>query len=296
MSMNASVRIVEPRRMPDEGAIRKQHGVTRRWFVLLVALMVLVAVALIAWVFFIASIDKATVAALAPAANLTLVLAPVLAAAAGVERTLETLFNIIENSWKSLVAYLGRGLRWLNSAQLEVSASRQWLAEVSARYNEELHSLKIKDGMSVSDLSNEMQDKISAATTMMKSGRETFDRCRKQSRKRDYIGWIPERQSRGFDCAWPDHRCDRGYTGSTANVRHAGGGQCARTCRCFHHRSGDRHRFIPGSLTGRHLAADQRDTGWGEGVSEPSRNAVHRPKDDGGEADFRAARCRAKGG
>jgi len=175
MSMNVSVPAPEPRGMPNAEAIWRQHNVTKRWFMLLVALMVLVTVALIVWVFFIASIQKATVAILGPAANLTLALAPVLAAAAGVERTLETTFNIIENSWKSLVAYLGRGLRWLNSAQLEVEASRQWLAEVSARYNEELLSLKIKDNMSVSDLSTEMQNKISAAKAMMDLAEKRLD-------------------------------------------------------------------------------------------------------------------------
>jgi cell division septation protein DedD len=167
MNVNVPVPAPEPRRMPNTEAIRKQRAVTKRWFVFLVALIALLSVALIVWVFFIASITKATVATLGPAANLTLVLAPVLAAAAGVERTLETAFNIIENSWKSLVAYLGRGLRWLNSAELEVDASRQWLADVSARYNQELLSLEIKDGMSASDLSSQMQDKIFAAKTML---------------------------------------------------------------------------------------------------------------------------------
>ena len=167
MSMNVSVPAREPRGMPDVEAMRKQRAVTKRWFVFLVALIVLLSVALIVWVFFIADIKKAAVAILGPAANLTLVLAPILAAAAGVERTLETAFNVIESSWKSLVAYLGRGLRWLNSAELEVDASRQWLAEISARYNQELHSLEIKDGMSASDLSSQMQDKIFAAQTMM---------------------------------------------------------------------------------------------------------------------------------
>lgn len=164
---NLSVGVPEPRRMPNEAAIRKQHGATKRLFMILVVLMLLVFVGLIVWVFFFADIQEATAAALAPAANLALVLAPVLAAAAGVERTLETVFNIIENSWKSLVAYLGRGLRWLNSAQLEVSAARQWLADISARYNEELRSLEIREGMSASDLSSQMQDKIFAAKTMM---------------------------------------------------------------------------------------------------------------------------------
>ncbi len=167
MNMNMTAPVPELGRMRTPEAIRKQRAVTKRWFVSLVALIILLFLALIAWVFFIATIDKATVAKLGPAANLALVLAPVLAAAAGVERTLETIFNIIENSWKSLVAYLGRGLRWLNSAELEVDASRQWLAEVSARYNQELLSLEIKDGMSASELSSQMQDKISAAKTML---------------------------------------------------------------------------------------------------------------------------------
>jgi hypothetical protein len=172
---NVSGRAPEPRRMPNEGEIRKQYGATRRWFMFLVALMALVSLALIVWVFFIATINKAAVATLGPAANLTLVLAPVLAAAAGVERTLETAFNIIENSWKSLVAYLGRGLRWLNAAQLEVGSARQWLAEVSDRYNQELRSLEIKAGMSASELSSEMQDKISAAKAMLDLAQKRLD-------------------------------------------------------------------------------------------------------------------------
>ncbi len=164
---NLSVRTPEPGGMPTPEAIFKQHVATRRWFLFLVLLMVLLSLGLIVWVFFIASIEKATVATLAPAANLTLILAPVLAAAAGVERTLETTFNIMENSWKKLVAYLGKGLRWLNSAELEVKSARQWLAEVSTRYNQELRSLEIREGMSVSELSNEMQDKISSAKAML---------------------------------------------------------------------------------------------------------------------------------
>lgn len=177
MSINVSTvsaHAPEPRRMPNPEAIRKQHDVTRRWFLFLVALMVLVSVGLIVWVFR-ADIKDATAATLGPAANLTLVLAPVLAAAAGVERTLETTFNIIENSWKSLVAYLGRGLRWLNAAELEVDSARQWLADVSARYNEELRSLEIRDGMSASDLSSEMQDKIFAAKTMLDLAQNRLD-------------------------------------------------------------------------------------------------------------------------
>lgn len=158
----------------DPEAIRKQRAVTRRWFLFLVALMVGVFVGLVAWVFS-AKIPDAKAAELAPAANLTLVLAPVLAAAAGVERTLETVFNIVENNWKALVAYLGRGLRWLNAAEQEVDSARQWLADVSARYNQELFSLEIKEGMTASDLSNQMQDKIFAAKTMLDLAQKRLD-------------------------------------------------------------------------------------------------------------------------
>jgi hypothetical protein len=153
--------------MPSAEAIWRQYHATRRWLLILIALLTLAAAALIVWVFFIADIDDATAVALAPAASLTLVLAPVLAAAAGVERTLETTFNIIENSWKALVAHLGKGLRWLNAAELEVGAARQWLAEVADRYNQELRLLEIREGMSVIDLSNQMQERISAAKAML---------------------------------------------------------------------------------------------------------------------------------
>jgi len=40
-----------------------------------------------------------------------------------------------------LVAYFGRGLRWLKSAEAEVERSRQWLADVSNFYNDELNHL-----------------------------------------------------------------------------------------------------------------------------------------------------------
>ena len=167
MSSSTPVPAGSTRRMPEPEVIMHQHLSMKRWFVFLVALIVVLSVALIVWVLFFALIDKATVAKLEASASLTVVLAPVLAAAAGVERMLETVFNIIEGSWKSMVAYLGRGLRWLNSVEVEVDASRQWLADVSARYNEEMRSLQMKPGMSVADLSNEMQAKITQSKVML---------------------------------------------------------------------------------------------------------------------------------
>lgn len=64
--------------------------------------------------------------------DLALILAPVLAAAAGIERFLETIFDTIERNWLTLVAYLGRGLRWLHSAESELQQARKWLADISA--------------------------------------------------------------------------------------------------------------------------------------------------------------------
>ncbi len=167
MSSSTPVPAGSTRRMPEPEVIMHQHLSMKRWFVFLVALMVVLSVALIVWVLFFALIDKATVAKLEASASLAVVLAPVLAAAAGVERLLETVFNIIEGSWKSMVAYLGRGLRWLNSVEVEVDAARQWLADVSTRYNEEMRLLQMKPGMSVTDLSNEMQVKITQSKVML---------------------------------------------------------------------------------------------------------------------------------
>lgn len=147
--------------------IKKQWQTTNRWFMTLVTFVAVLAISLMVWVFGFAPIVDAPAATLDMAANLTVVLAPILAAAAGVERLLETIFNIIEGSWKSLVAYLGRGLRWLNTAKAEVEASRQWLAEVSTRYNDEMLLLTIKPGTSVADLSLEMQTKIKTAKEML---------------------------------------------------------------------------------------------------------------------------------
>ncbi|GEM_PF-1111137 len=87
------------------------------------------------WVLFFAEVQKPEVKALAAGVDLTMVLAPVLAAAAGVERLLETVFNSIEGAWRTLVAYLGYGMRWLKSAETEVAEARQWLQNMGAIYN-----------------------------------------------------------------------------------------------------------------------------------------------------------------
>ena len=113
-----------------------------QWLYRLVLVLALAATAVVIYWVILQDITAAPIKALPPAGvSLAAILAPVLAAAAGVERTTETLFSIIESNWRTLIAYLGRGLRWLQNAETEVENSRQWLTDVTAEYNRELESL-----------------------------------------------------------------------------------------------------------------------------------------------------------
>ena len=145
---------------------QKEFFSMRTWLRILIVLMVMLWIALIVWVLGFASISKAPVVQLNAAANMTVVLAPVLAAAAAVERTLETTFNVIEGSWKTMVAYLGRGLRWLKSAETEVKQARQFLAEVSDKYNIEMQNIQFGQ-ISATALTAEMQARMDIANRMM---------------------------------------------------------------------------------------------------------------------------------
>ena len=136
------------------------------WFRILVFLVIGLWIGLIVWVLLYAPITEATAEALEASANLTVVLAPILAAAAAVERTLETLFNVLEGSWRTMVAYLGRGMRWLKSAEVEVKQARQFLADVAERYNAEMQSMEIGQ-ISVAELTFAAQARIEAVNKMM---------------------------------------------------------------------------------------------------------------------------------
>jgi hypothetical protein len=150
---------------------QKKFFSMRTWFRILVAVIVILWVALFVWVLGIAPIAEAPAAQLAAAANLTVVLAPVLAAATAVERTLETTFNVLERSWRTMVAYLGRGLRWLKSAETEVMQARQFLAEISDKYNAEMLDIQFGQ-LSASALTAEIQAKMSVANRMMALARQ----------------------------------------------------------------------------------------------------------------------------
>jgi hypothetical protein len=164
MSTSESISSVVPGGMPT-WSDRDQFFKTRRWFRFLVTIMVVLWLILITWVL-VSPINDAEALPLAVGANLTIVLAPVLAAAAAVERTLESVFNVLEGSWRTMVAYLGRGLRWLKNAEIEVQQARQFLDEISDKYSAELQGIQFGQ-MSVSTLTNEIQARIDAANKLM---------------------------------------------------------------------------------------------------------------------------------
>lgn len=143
----------------------KKFLYTRAWFRVLIFLAVVLWLVLIGWVL-TSPIDDAAALPLAVGANLAIVLAPVLAAAAAVERTLESIFNVFESSWRTMVAYLGRGLRWLKNAEVEVQQARQFLADASEKYNAELQDIQFGRA-SASALADEIQVKVNAASRLM---------------------------------------------------------------------------------------------------------------------------------
>jgi hypothetical protein len=108
---------------------------TRQRMMLLAGAIAGIWIFLAVWVLFLAPIIDAEARVLPIGTDLALALAPVLAAAVGVERLLETVFNTIEGTWRAAVAYLGYGFRWLKSAQTELSEARQWMQSMGALYN-----------------------------------------------------------------------------------------------------------------------------------------------------------------
>jgi hypothetical protein len=116
----------------DEAQMWRQ---TRQRIMILAGVVVGIWIFLGVWVLFIAPIAESEVRILPLGADIALALTPVIAAAAGVERLLETVFNTIEGTWRAGVAYLGYGFRWLKSAQTELSEARQWMQSMGAYYN-----------------------------------------------------------------------------------------------------------------------------------------------------------------
>ena len=163
---------------------RRKRQATKYLFGLALGVLLAAWLATLYWLFGPATVQDAPPTPSLTGLDLAVVLAPVLAAAAGVERLLETTFGIIEQYWLTLVAYLGRGLRWLHSAETEVQEARKWLADVSNEANkivsqipttpEQLQAMipdKIDKGKTVEQwreqVVTEAQKKLDTAKSMM---------------------------------------------------------------------------------------------------------------------------------
>jgi hypothetical protein len=155
---------------------KRKRQVTQYLFVAGLGIVLAGWIATLYWVFGVAVITDAKAAESLTGVDLAVVLAPVLAAAAGVERLLETGFGIIEQYWLTLVAYLGRGLRWLRSAETEVQEARKWLAEVSVEANKILSQLPT----SPEQLQAMIPDRLDKGKTIEEWRAEVMDKAQKQ--------------------------------------------------------------------------------------------------------------------
>jgi hypothetical protein len=141
---------------------KRQFFRMQAWFRFLVAVIVILWVVLIFWVLAVAPIRDAP-----PypdvGTNVWIVLTPILIAGFLAEGLLGTTFYIIEGSWRTMVAYLGSGLRWLKLAEIEVMEARRWFADVSTRYSQEVNAIQLDSDESLVDLTKRFGPKLSAA-------------------------------------------------------------------------------------------------------------------------------------
>lgn len=95
-----------------------QESTAKEKFLLITGLSALVViwVVVLTWAYSYPLV-KADVQKPAPGTDLNLLLAPILAAAAGIERVLESLFDILETRLRTIVAFLARKGEWFGNAQ-----------------------------------------------------------------------------------------------------------------------------------------------------------------------------------
>ena len=236
--------------------MKKQFFRMQTWFRVLAAIIIILWVALIFWVLAIAPITDAQAAQLDVGATMTLVLAPVLAAAAAVERTLESAFNIIEGNWRTMIAYLGRGLRWLKSAETEVKQARQFLADVSDKYNQEMRNIEIGQ-LSASAITDEVQARMGIANRMMAVAQERLkDAEGNLSAVTSSDGYIRAKAA-ASDYCWLNAGCNRCWAEPASNVCHVRHWRGSRAHRCTDNRSHYRQWIISSAFISRHFAAKQ---------------------------------------
>lgn len=84
------------------------------------------------WILVVAKYDPAQASA---AGDVALVLAPVVAAAAAIERILETIFDLLETRASKVVAFLAQAESWIDYAESEATSAREKLIDVATKLN-----------------------------------------------------------------------------------------------------------------------------------------------------------------
>lgn len=105
--------------------------------------------------------------------DLASVLIPILASAIAINLFIEMGFSLFEQSDQILIAYLGRGLRWLKQAQAEVGRARQWQMDIFYGYSYQLEEL---DRITLQvKKSKDPQKVVELAVARIRAARELLD-------------------------------------------------------------------------------------------------------------------------
>jgi hypothetical protein len=88
--------------------------------------------------------------------------------------------SFIERNWRTLVAYFGRGMRWLHNAQSEVESARGWFARVTYMYTYQLRELdSTPQGLSTTD---DPQKVVATAREKLKAAQDMLDLAERRMR------------------------------------------------------------------------------------------------------------------
>lgn len=115
-----------PPNQSGQASVSETYKRARFWVATGLSVLIVVWVAVIAWVA-TQQLPSVSIQKPAPGTDLNLLLAPMVAAAAGIERLLESAFDYFETKMREVVAFLAGRVAWLDWAQDEVMRMRKAL-------------------------------------------------------------------------------------------------------------------------------------------------------------------------
>ena len=136
----------------------------RTQFRILVILSVIAALIVMIWV-----IQKPIISAATrdPSdGDIASALIPVLAAALSINLFIGMGIKFVEQNCRTMVAYLGHGMRWLKNAEVEIQQARQFLTDASDKYQAELFDIQF-DQTPITQLRDNVKEKIEAADELV---------------------------------------------------------------------------------------------------------------------------------